>query len=313
MNRNIILALALPVLLAGTYFLATETLLNQHKVSQIISESEELNRATNQATLAVELGKSAKTQNQWRTVAKTWEETIAQIEIIPIDSPSYELAQKKLIEYQGYLNIVKDRAKNATSTMTLVKTIRGDISPKSVVHSGKGLFFAQNMMYKHTIAVYDREYNLVKTISDRVKLSDYGHGEFQGTHQGSPVEASFSHDGKYAWVSNYQMYGSGFNRPGTDICHPSGNYDSSYLYRINTDTLKKEQVIPVGSVPKFTAVSPDNRFVLVSNWCSYDLSIINTQSNQEIQRLKLGRYPRGIVVDADSEKALQSWVQPTLL
>ncbi|MEB3218498.1 MAG: YncE family protein [Nostocales cyanobacterium 94392] len=303
MNRNLILVLVLPVLITGVYFLAGESLRNKDNVSQVTSESKELNKATNQATLAVSLGKSAKTKNQWQTVAKNWEQAIAQMNAIPPDSADYDLAQTKIVEYQGYLNLVRERAKTASSTMTLVKTIHGDISPKSVVHSGSGLFFAQNMMYNHTITVYDRAYNLVKTITDKVNLSDYGHKEFQGTHQGSPVEASFSHDGKYAWVSNYQMYGSRFNRPGSDVCHPSGNYDSSYLYRINTDNLETEQVIRVGSVPKFTATSPDNRFVLVSNWCSYDLSIIDTQSNQEIQRLKLGRYPRGIAIDANSEKA----------
>ncbi|MEO1431830.1 MAG: YncE family protein [Cyanobacteria bacterium J06633_8] len=302
MNRNILLVLSLSAVIGGVYFFSIQNPRNQNKTSQVISELKQLNTATNQAILAVELGKSAKTKNQWRTVAQTWEKAIAQIKTVPADSSAYELAQEKIIEYQGYLKIARDKHKTATSTMTLIKTIHGNISPKSVVHSGNGLFFAQNMMYNHTITVYDRAFNLVKTIPDRVNLSDYGHKEFQGTHQGSPVEASFSHGGKYAWVSNYQMYGAGFNRPGTDVCHPSGKYDSSYLYRINTDTLDKEQVIGVGSVPKFTATSPDNRFVLVSNWCSYDVSIIDTQTNQEIKRLKLGRYPRGIAIDANSEK-----------
>ena len=40
--------------------------------------------------------------------------------------------------------------------MRLVKAIRGDISPKSVVASGDGHFIAQNMMYRHSITVYDR-------------------------------------------------------------------------------------------------------------------------------------------------------------
>ena len=302
MNRNLILVLALPMAIAGVYFFG-RNLQTPNNPSQVISESKELKTAIDRAKIAVELGKSAKTKNQWGTIAQTWEEAIAQMKSVPTDSAAYKLAQEKIVEYQGNLKIARDRLNTATSTMTLVKTIHGNISPKSVVHSGNGLFFAQNMMYNHTITVYDRGFNLVKTIPDRVKLSDYGHGEFKGTHQGSPVEASFSHGGKYAWVSNYQMYGTGFNRPGTDVCHPSGNYDSSYLYRINTDTLEKEQVIGVGSVPKFTATSPDNRFVLVSNWCTYDVSIIDTQTNQEIKRLKLGRYPRGIAIDANSEKA----------
>ena len=189
------------------------------------------------------------------------------------------------------------------SQMKLKKTISGKISPKSVVYSGNGLFFAQNMMYSHTITVYDREHNLVKTIPDTVDLSKYGYSKFKGNYKGAPVETSFSHDGKYAWVSNYQMYGPGFNNPGSDKCSPAQKTDKSFLYRINTESLNIEKVIQVGSVPKFVATSPDNRLVLVSNWCSWDLSVVDTDKDQEIKRIKLGRYPRGIVVDADSDEA----------
>ena len=187
--------------------------------------------------------------------------------------------------------------------MKLKQTISGNISPKSVVHSGTGLFFAQNMMYSHTITVYDRNHKLVKTIPDAVNLTKYGYSKFEGNYKGAPVEASFSHNGKYAWVSNYQMYGSGFNNPGSDECSPSQKTDKSFLYRINTDNLKIEKVVQVGSVPKYVEASPDNRLVLVSNWCSWDLSVVDTEKNKEIKRIQLGRYPRGIVVDANSDKA----------
>ncbi|MCL1463441.1 YncE family protein [Argonema galeatum] len=187
--------------------------------------------------------------------------------------------------------------------MKLEKTIAGKISPKSVVHSGQGLFFAQNMMYSHTITVYNREHKLVKTIPDNVDLAKYGYLKFKGNYRGAPVEASFSHNGKYAWVSNYQMYGRGFNNPGTDRCSPSPKLDESFLYRINTKSLQVEKVIQVGAVPKFVATTPDNRLVLVSNWCSWDLSVVDTNKNKEIKRIKLGAYPRGIVVDKTSQKA----------
>ncbi|WP_237087522.1 hypothetical protein ACN23B_14735 [Anabaena sp. FACHB-709] len=187
--------------------------------------------------------------------------------------------------------------------MRLIKTISGKISPKSVVYSGNGLFFAQNMMYNHTITVYDRNYELVKVIPDEVDLSKYGHSRFKGKYRGAPVEASFSHNGKYAWISNYQMYGPGFNNPGSDKCHPSQKTDKSFLYRINTETLKIDRVIPVGSVPKFVATSTDENLILVSNWCSWDLSVVDINQNQEIKRIKLGPYPRGIVVDPASETA----------
>ena len=192
---------------------------------------------------------------------------------------------------------------NTQGKMTLKKTIYGKISPKSIVYSGAGLFFAQNMMYSHTITVYDRKFKLVKTIPDTVNLSKFGFAKFKGNYQGSPVEAAFSTDGKYAYVSNYQMYGSGFSNPGSDRCSPAAKHDQSFLYRINTQTLKIEKVIPVGAVPKFNAVSPDNRFALASNWCSWDLSIVDINKNREVERVKLGAYPRGIVVTPDSKNA----------
>ncbi|MBE9188199.1 peptidoglycan-binding protein [Microcoleus sp. LEGE 07076] len=192
---------------------------------------------------------------------------------------------------------------NLRGKMTLKKTIYGNISPKSIVYSGAGLFFAQNMMYSHTITVYDRNFKLVKTIPDTINLSKFGFTKFKGNYRGSPVEAAFSTDGKYAYVSNYQMYGKGFDNPGSDRCSPSAKHDQSFLYRINTETLKIENAIPVGAVPKFNAVSPDNRFALASNWCSWDLSVVDINKNIEVERVKLGAYPRGIVVTPDSKNA----------
>jgi len=230
---------------------------------------------------------------------------------IPFNQDSFstptEDSDNSPFNQDSFINEESEKKKNdeqhQSSEMTLKHTISGKISPKSIVHSGRGLFFAQNMMYNHTVTVYDRQYNLVKTIADAVNLQKYGHSKENGTYKGSPVEAAFSDNGKYAWVSNYQMYGSGFNNPGSDKCNPSQKTDNSFLYRINTNNLGIDQVIEVGSVPKFVATTPDNRFVLVSNWCSWDLSVVDIQQNQEVRRIKLGRYPRGIAVDAASQKA----------
>lgn len=187
--------------------------------------------------------------------------------------------------------------------LRLVKVITGSISPKSVVASGTGLFFAQNMMYTHKITVYDRAFKLVKTISDKVDLSKLGQKTYKGLFQGSPVECAFTPDGGEAWVSNYQMYGHGFNHPGFDKADGRPGYDPSFLYRIDTNTLKITAAVKVGSVPKYVAVTPDAKHVLVTNWASYDLSIVDPKSDLEVKRIKLGRFPRGIVVDAASQHA----------
>jgi YVTN family beta-propeller protein len=184
--------------------------------------------------------------------------------------------------------------------LELSGTIGGDISPKSVVASGTGLFFAQNMMYRHTITVYDESRELVKTISDAVDLGDYGITGHDGLHQGAPVEIAFTSDGAKAYVSNYQMYGDGFDHPGGDSCS-LGTWDESFLYRIDTATLAIDQVIPVGAVPKYVAVTPDDSIVLVTNWCSFDLSIVDTTRAEQVTRIELGRHPRGIAVSPDSK------------
>jgi YVTN family beta-propeller protein len=166
------------------------------------------------------------------------------------------------------------------------------------VASGDGLFFAQNMMYRHTITVYNRAGRLVRTIDDRVDLSDYG-VKGGGVVQGAPVEAAFSPDGRYAYVSNYSLYGSGYNQ-GSDSCSPASGYDDSVVYRIDTQTLDVDDVIPVGSVPKYLAVSPDGRRLVVSNWCSYSVSVVDTDTGRV---LEVGAYPRGIAIDPASRTA----------
>jgi YVTN family beta-propeller protein len=159
------------------------------------------------------------------------------------------------------------------------------------------------MMYLHTIAVYDRDYQLVATIDDTVELGDFPATGKTGKVRGGPVEAAFTPDGRYAYVSNYSMFGPGFTRPGDDVCSPSQKLDNSYVYRIDSATLRIDEVIPVGSVPKYVAVSPDGQLLLVSNWCSYDLSVIDTATGNELRRVPLGAYPRGIAVTADSATA----------
>ena len=191
---------------------------------------------------------------------------------------------------------------SADTTLIHVKTIRGGLSPKSIVYSGNGLFFAQNMMYQHTISVYDEKYNLVKKISDHISPADFGFDHYKGKLKGSPVECAFSCDGKFAYVSNYHMEGEDFTNPGCDSCSGT-SYDKSFIYKINTSSFKIENIIEAGSVPKYLAVSPDNNFLFVSNWSSADVSMIDLKTDKEVIKLNCGRFPRGIAIDRQSNYA----------
>ena len=104
------------------------------------------------------------------------------------------------------------------------------------------------------------------------------------------------------YVSNYQMYGTGFSNPGDDKC-AKGNWDKSYVSRVDVATATIDQVIEVGPVPKYVATSPDGKWVLVTNWCGYDLSVIDAAAGSEVQRIPMGRFPRGIAVTPDSRFA----------
>ena len=198
-----------------------------------------------------------------------------------------------------------DGKKSDERILSLADTIANDnLQPKSIVHSGTGLFFAQNMMYRHNISVFDRQSNLIATIDDKIDLASFGINipNRSSVVRGSPVEAAFSPDGKYAYVSNYAIYGEGWDPSAVDTCQGKDR-DQSFVYRVDTSTFKIDQVIQVGAVPKYLAVTPDNKYVVVSNFCSLDVSIIDVVTNKEVKRIDVGLHPRGIAVTNDSSTA----------
>jgi len=198
-----------------------------------------------------------------------------------------------------------DGKRSDERTLTLFDTIANDnLQPKSIVHSGTGLFFSQNMMYRHNISVFDRQSNLIATIDDKVDLKDFGVEVANKSLvvRGSPVEAAFSPDAKYAYVSNYAMYGTGWDSSAIDTCQGKDS-DQSFVYRVDTTVFKIDQVVLVGAVPKYLAVSPDNKYVVVSNFCSLDVSIIDVSTNKEVRRIDVGLHPRGIAITNDSSTA----------
>lgn len=191
----------------------------------------------------------------------------------------------------------------AADPLPLVETITGNIRPKSIGHNGSGRFFAQNMMYHHSVTVYDRNFRLLSTITDEVSLPDYDIDGYGNRVQGAPVEVAFSPGGQYAYVANYKMYGHAFQRPGQDNCETSTHYDPGFIYEINTLTFDIERVFPAGAVPRYLAVSPDGELMLVANWCSGDVSIFQLKNGREIRRLPIGRHPRGIAFDPNARYA----------
>ncbi len=195
-------------------------------------------------------------------------------------------------------------APSGRSALVRIERLTGQLTPKSVVASGTGEVFAQNMMYTHTISAFRADGALLATIKDGVDLAAYGVKGHPGTSQGAPVEAAFSPNGKVAWVSNYAMYGTGFSPEGKDACTSAKGISPSYIYRIDVATHEVTNVVGAGAVPKYVAVTPNGRQVLVTNWCSMDLTVIDARKATVTKTIALpGAHPRGIAVSKDSRTA----------
>ncbi|MEG4807196.1 hypothetical protein QUA82_05100 [Microcoleus sp. F8-D3] len=66
--------------------------------------------AVNSALKAAELGRSAKTKEDWTTVTDRWQEAVSLMRRVPVSSPNHQLAQAKVIEYQKYLLYAQEAA-----------------------------------------------------------------------------------------------------------------------------------------------------------------------------------------------------------
>lgn len=201
------------------------------------------------------------------------------------------------------LLIISVKFSIAQNSIKLIKEIKGSISPKSIVYNGNGIFSAQNMMYRHTVTLYTADGELISTIKDNSDLKSYGFDEYKSdSYLGGPVEACFSDEGKYLWVSNYSMVGKEFVREGCDACIGE-KYDPSFIYKINTETHEIENVIKVGAVPKYLAINETTQKMVVTNWTSSDVSIIDLTTEKEIKRIKVGSHPRGVDITKDGSIA----------
>ena len=77
----------------------------------------------------------------------------------------------------------------------------------------------------------------------------------------------------------------------------------SFVYRIRLDTLRIDRAYRVGAGAEGRGDTRDGRYVLVSNWCSYDLSVISTRQGRQVRRIPIGAYPRGIAVSPTKDAA----------
>lgn len=187
--------------------------------------------------------------------------------------------------------------------LTTFTTVTGGLTPKSVTASRTGQVLAAHMMYGHSVTVHGPDGTVQKTIPDAVDLTRLGQPGHPGISKGAPVEGAFTPDGQAAYVSNFAMSGQGFGPEPKDTCKvakPGAKLQTSYLYRVDLTAGSVSHAIPVGAVPKSVAVTPDGRLALVANWCSDDLTVVDTGRNTVLATVPVGKLPLGLAISPDS-------------
>lgn len=89
-------------------------------------------------------------------------------------------------------------------------------------------------------------------------------------------------DSRYLYAVNQGYY----------FKQPTGNT----VYRIDIERKKVDEIIPAGDAPHGIVVDKNGRFVYVTNLLSEDVSIIETSTNKEVARVKVGKMPNGISI-----------------
>ena len=197
--------------------------------------------------------------------------------------------------------------------LKLLKTFDGAEAPKAVEVSPDGNYAAVINLEGYGFWIID-----TKTLTQKQTVTfpktpakgwNYTRKEPINSFAEKPVECGFSDGGRYLWVS----FHNGASVVRYDVYNENtaltNNSQKTFIHdlekkRTFTTTIPK---ITVGVTPKVVKATPDENFILVSNWHSNSISVIDTRKLENIKNITVGggkRYvPRGIAVSSDSQRA----------
>ena len=134
------------------------------------------------------------------------------------------------------------------------------------------------------------------------------------SYEEKPVEACFTHDDKILWISLHNAGGivpvwidsiRAYNKPGN-------NQPVKHITVIYPGNTKKDSfdapLIKTGKTPKVIAKTSDSKYLLVSNWHSYNVSVLELNKAQYpfaklIKTIPVAAIPRGIAIDDKTGKS----------
>jgi len=143
---------------------------------------------------------------------------------------------------------------------------------------------------------------------------DYTNEKPIPSYQEKPVEACLSHDDKILWVSLHNAEGIvpiridslSANRNNKSE-QPSKLITIVYPGRSEKDSIHVP-LIKTGKTPKIISKTADSKNLLVSNWHSYNVSVLETNINEYpfakvVSTIPVAAIPRGVVVDDKNNRS----------
>lgn len=134
--------------------------------------------------------------------------------------------------------------------------------------------------------------------------------------QEKPVEACMSHDDKLLWVSLHNAEGIvpiRVDSVAANIENPTGIKQAvKKITVVYPGSTKKDSfnvpLIETGKTPKVISRTLDNKYLLVSNWHSYNVSVLEMNETiypyaKVVSTIPVSSIPRGVVVDDKNNRS----------
>lgn len=190
---------------------------------------------------------------------------------------------------------------------------------KSVIFNASGSkLYAMNL---EGMSIYEFD-QATRKISREFKFTptrgmgwDYNKSRPIKSFQEKPVEACFSHDDKILWVSLHNAEGIvpiWINDFAKNNAITTANQKTKPVTVIYPGTAKQDSIrvplIETGKTPKVISRTADSKYLLVSNWHSRNISILEMDAaiypyGKVISTIPVSAIPRGIVVDDKNHKS----------
>lgn len=221
-------------------------------------------------------------------------------------------------------------------TLQLIKTetVKTGMGVKSVEMSPDGSRVYSMNLEECSVFEFNRKSRKIQRrivfVRHRGRGFNYKKRVWIRSYQEKPVEAHFTHNGRYLWISLHNAGGIVVWDLLDGVTHVEGRpYKNAYYETCKVDSpqaispereesgmrkipapgymRKKIRLlwIKTGSTPKVISSSPDGRYLFVANWHSHSVSVLEIASLNPgdwrvVRVLKTGRIPRGLAVSSDA-------------